>query len=207
MTSSYAPDVQAEIDRQVVQAEIANLTTGGVQFAGEMLADNTLLSDGNLLGSMQMSSDPGSRDYVTLYSTETGQPSRVLVNMLSKKLAMRSGGQPVWSTKPTKDYFVGTLKCLLHEDSPRRAEFDAIGLVGKTCTKDNIPSAFEVRQHMLHRHRQEWQVIEEAREAAEREEERAFRRALMAQSAPQEQRTRRTRTTVPTAMDEIQLED
>lgn len=182
MVETYAPEVQAEIDKQLIEAQVAELKAGGLQWGEGKVADAALLSEGNVLGSMQMTSDPGSRDKVTLYSTETGMPSRVLVNMLGKKLqAKLPDGRKAWSPTPTKDYSMGSTKCLLHAEHPRRAEFDEIGLTGKTCLKSNIPSEFEVRQHMLHRHKQEWQVMEEARERAEKQEERDFRRMQMAQ--------------------------
>lgn len=182
MAETYAPEVQAEIDKQIAEAQVAEIKAGGLQWGDGKVADAALLSEGNVLGSMQMTSDPGSRDKVTLYSTETGMPSRVLVNMLGKKLAQKlPDGSKAWSPTPTKDYSIGSTKCLLHIEHPRRKEFDGIGLAGKTCVKSNIPSEFEVRQHMLHRHKQEWQVMEEARERAEKEEERAFRRMQMAQ--------------------------
>jgi len=183
--TSYAPEVQAEIDRQLVEAKVEQIRSGGLDFGKDVVADGALESGNNLVGSMQMASDPASRDKVTLYSTVDGLPSRVLVNMLGRKLAQkRPDGQPAWSQTPTIQFKYGEMKCLLHADHPRRQEWDGIGLVGKTCTKANIPSAFEVRQHMLHTHQQEWQVMEEARLAAEREEEREFRKALMAAQAP-----------------------
>jgi hypothetical protein len=182
MVETYAPEVQAEIDKQLIEAQVAEVKAGGLAWGEGKVADAALLSEGNVLGSMQMTSDPGSRDKVTLYSTETGMPSRVLVNMLGKKLqAKLPDGRKAWSPTPTKDYSMGSTKCLLHAEHPRRAEFDEIGLAGKTCLKSNIPSEFEVRQHMLHRHKQEWQVMEEARERAEKQEERDFRRMQMAQ--------------------------
>lgn len=184
---SYTPDVQAEIDAQLRKAEVDRITSegGSLVFPAAPIADDALLNDTNPIGSMRMASDPGSRDRITLYSTETGMPSTILVNMLANKLGQKlPNGQPAWSRTQEVQYQVGTMLCLLHADHPRRAEFDAIGLSGKTCPKSNIPSAFEVRQHMTHTHRQEWAVIEEAREQAEREEEREFRRALIAQSAP-----------------------
>lgn len=184
---TYAPDVQAEIDSQRMQAQVASMGGGRtLQFPGEApMADGALLSETDAIGSMQMTSDPGSRDKITLYSTIDGMPSDVLVNMLAKKLQQKlPDGRPAWSEKPTMPYKTGKMLCLLHADSPRREELDGIGLAGKTCTKSNIQSAFEVRQHMLHRHHQEWQVMEEARAEREREEEREFRRALMAAQTP-----------------------
>jgi hypothetical protein len=187
--TNYAPDVQAEINKQLVEAQVAELTRGGVEFKGDIVADNALLSEGNLVGAMQQSSDPGSRDKVTIYSTDTGLPSRVLVNMLGKKLSMRNAdGSPVWSQSPVKDYFVGDMKCLLHKDHPRRSEWDGIGLSGAVCDKSNIPSVFQVRQHMLSRHKQEWEVMEEERFRVEREEERAFRKMQMEQWQAQQSR-------------------
>ena len=194
MVETYAPEVQAEIDKQIAEAQVAEIKAGGLAWGEGKLADAALLSEGNVLGSMQMTSDPGSRDKVTLYNTETGQPSRVLVNMLGKKLAQKlPDGTKAWSPTPTKDYSMGSTKCLLHAEHPRRAEFDEIGLSGKTCAKSNIPSEFEVRQHMLHRHKQEWQVMEEARVHAEKQEERDFRRMQMAQWESMNQAPRRGR--------------
>jgi hypothetical protein len=184
--NSYAPDVQAEIDRQLIEAEVASIKSGGLDFGKDVVADGALEGGGaNLIGSMQMTSDPGSRDRVTLYSTIDGLPSHVLVNMLGRKLEQKlPDGRPAWSRTQTVPYKPGEMKCLLHAEHPRRAELDGIGLAGKTCTKSNIRSVFEVRQHMLHRHQQEWAVMEEARQAAEREEERQFRMAMIAQVQP-----------------------
>ena len=178
----YAPDVQAEIDKQIIAAKVAEMQGGGIEFPEAPVADGALDGGSDTRGSMAMASDPGSRDKITIYSTETGLPSRVLVNMLAKKLTQKNAdGRPVWSTSPTKEYYVGEYRCYLHPEHPMRAELDRIGLIDKTCSKKTIASEFEVRQHMLHRHQQEWRVIEEARAAAEREEDRAFRRMQMAQ--------------------------
>jgi hypothetical protein len=191
MVASYPPDVQAEIDRARARARASEITGGNVQFPDTApVADNALLTEGNLLGAMTQSSDPGSRDKITLYSTETGLPSQVLVNMLEKKLVQKlPNGKPAWSETPTKDYS----KCLLHEEHQRRSEWDSIGLAGTTCRKSNITSEFELRQHMLHRHRVEWQVIEEARAQAEKDEERAFRRMQMEQWQKMNEAPRRGR--------------
>lgn len=195
MVSNYAPDVQAEINKARAEARAAQVMDGGnIQFPDTApIADNALLSEGDVSGSMTQSSDPGSRDKVTLYSTETGLPSQVLVNMLAKKLQQKVNGKPAWSETPTKPYFMGSTKCLLHVDHPRRPEWDSIGLAGTTCPKSNIASDFALRQHMLHRHQVEWQVIEEARERAEKDEERAFRRMQMEQWERMNQAPRRGR--------------
>jgi len=183
--TSYAPDVEAEIRAQRMQATVAEIQSKGkgLQFSGEApVADGALLSESDSIGSMQMTSDPGSRDKITLYSTRDGMPSRVLVNMLAKKLQQKlPDGSPAWSEKPLVKYQMGNLKCILHPEHPRRSELDGIGLAGKTCTKSNIPSVFDIRQHMLHAHSQEWRVIEESRAEVEREEEREFRKMQMAQ--------------------------
>lgn len=183
--TSYAPEVQAEIEKQIIEAEVEKIKSGGLDFGKGVVADGALESGSNLVGSMQMASDPASRDKVTLYSTIDGLPSQVLVNMLGRKLTQKlPDGRPAWSRTQTMPYKPGEMKCLLHAEHPRRSELDSIGLLGKTCTKSNITSVFEVRQHMLHRHTQEWNVMEEARQAAEREEERQFRLAMIAQVAP-----------------------
>lgn len=183
MVTQYAPDVQAEIDKQLREAKVAAMQGPGIEFSDNApIADAALDNDANIVGSMRQESDPSSRDKVTIYSVETGMPSQVLVYMLAKKLSPdKHTGKVMWSMTPTGNYVQGSMLCLLHPDQPRRAQLDEIGLQGKVCTKSNIPSAFEVRQHMTHKHQAEWAVMEEARLEAERQEERDFRRMQMAQ--------------------------
>lgn len=195
MVANYEPDVQEEINKALVAAEIAKVQTRGVTMPTDApIADDVLLADGNVIQSMTQTSDPSSRGTVRIYNVETGLPSQVLPYMLAKKLSPNKiTGKVEWSMTPTKPYFVGTTKCLLHEEHPRRKEWDSIGLAGTTCRKSNITSEFELRQHMLHRHRVEWSVMEEAREREEKDEERAFRRMQMEQWERMNQAPRRGR--------------
>lgn len=98
----------------------------------------------------------------------------------------------------------GTLKCYLHPEFDEldgiskmdRAFIDGIGLEGHYCNtgdpsnnnRADFSSALQRDRHMRFRHRDEWQVIQDARATAEREaearERRADREAMMALASP-----------------------
>ena len=129
-----------------------------------------------------------SAGYVYIYDTRTGDRSitnrNMLVNQL-KKTRQRADAYPgypegsfVFSTvKPKIERIQVTFTCLLHADRPERAHYDTMGLA--VCRKANLPTQFQVLQHMQHRHRVEWATIELERTQREKVEEREFQRSLM----------------------------
>lgn len=130
------------------------------------------------------------REKVTMYNTMNGQPSEFLIYMVGKRLShKRPDGKPVWTLNPAEapPYKVGTLKCPLHHDHEDRAWIDSIGLDGVYCgvnnpegrDKENIPSQFQVVQHMRRKHPTAFATIEQAREKEEKEEERKWQRQMM----------------------------
>lgn len=110
---------------------------------------------------------------VTIYVKETGEPRKVPAWTLDGKNSIlrrkRPNGQREFVTRPDQADAVfkgGDVMCLLHPKHPRRAEFDAMGLQGKTCGAltgkhaGNLASEFARDIHMEHRHHAEWQTIQ-----------------------------------------------
>lgn len=120
-----------------------------------------------------------SAGYVYVWDTRTFERAPVLYYMVAAKLReRRPDGSFIWTTNdPGKLPKRGTHKCLLHPDSPKRAEYDSMGL--RTCKKSNIINDFEVKQHMMKKHPKEWQAIEDVRKEAERQEDRKLQQLMV----------------------------
>lgn len=107
-------------------------------------------------------SDVESAGLVTMYLTETGDPSVTNRNMLANHLRKRRpDGQRMWTTldpgiRPPK----GTHKCRLHADHPDMKAFPELGIA--PCRKSNLASEFEVGEHGRKKHRREWAALEDA---------------------------------------------
>ena len=127
-----------------------------------------------------VATDTVSAGYVYIYDTHTFERSVTNRNMLLSHLKkVRPDGSKVFTTvKPPMDPTRGTITCLLHADRPERARYAALGWAA--CPKSNLPSHFQLMQHMRHRHRVEWSTIEEERVRLEKEEDRAFQRGVIA---------------------------
>lgn len=119
-----------------------------------------------------------SAGYVYVYDSRTFERAPVLYYMLPSILRRRrEDGSFIWTTNDPKQLpRRGAMKCLLHKDSPDRAEYDKMGL--RTCKKSNIINAFEVKMHMQKKHPKEWQALEDQRKERERQEDRAAQKAL-----------------------------
>jgi hypothetical protein len=117
-----------------------------------------------------------SAGYVKMYDTRTGELSlcnrNVLRHHLEKK---RPDGSLVFTTvKPKFAPKRGTLKCMLHPDSPDREIYDRMGL--PVCMKSNLTSPYQVIRHMQKRHKVEYATIKEEEARIERERVRAERK-------------------------------
>lgn len=126
-----------------------------------------------------------SAGYTYVYHRLTGERSLVNRNMLPAQLRKplppdegKRAGEPAFSiTRPPVPPRRGTIKCLLHAESERRAEFDAMGL--PSCRKATITSEFQLQSHMKSKHPSSWKAIEEKRERQEKDEDRALQRAFI----------------------------
>ena len=103
---------------------------------------------------------------VTIYQRETGEPRtmpRLAAGIaLAKKYRNPEHplfGQYIFSPTQTKEYHWGTNKCLLHQTSPNRAQYDTWGL--PVCTSEHLASPGEVRRHMRLRHTSAEAIIKE----------------------------------------------
>lgn len=124
-----------------------------------------------------------SAGYVYIWDTVTGELSVTNANMLRQQLGKkREDGSTVFTTiNPHITVKRGTLKCMLHKDDPNRKHYDELGLA--VCPKDNLTAPYQVLRHMMKRHHQEWATLEQERQNAERESDRAFQRQLFGKAS------------------------
>ena len=144
------------------------------------IAPNDIIHPGSLDMPMPMVvSSVTSAGYTYIYDTRTGDRSLTNRNMLPAQLKkVRADGSHVFTTvKPAIEPVTGTIKCLLHENVADREKYAAMGFA--TCDKDNLISLFHLERHMQSKHKLEWAAIKDARDKAERAEDRAFQRAIL----------------------------
>lgn len=146
---------------------------------GEMKAGDIVSEGDKDLPALMTTSTLESAGWTYIYDSRTGDKSLCNNNMLAQHLKKkRPDGSYVFTTqKPKVMPKLGTLKCMLHPDNPKRGHYDELGL--GTCKKSNLTSPFQVTRHMQKRHKMEWQTLEAERIEAEKQEEREFRKSLM----------------------------
>ncbi len=127
-----------------------------------------------------------SAGYVQVWDTRTFEKAPVLYYMLPSILRRRRvDGSFIWTTNdPHQLPKRGTLKCLLHPDSPDRKIYASMGL--RECMKSNIINEYEVKQHMLKKHSKEWAEIDSMNKERERKEDRDLQRAILSNMTKQE---------------------
>jgi len=124
---------------------------------------------------------------IVVFSTKDGIPSRIRIEQLASKLMPDDNGDAPFSEKPINPDWKYKMdnktgmpvlvrsalwKCMLHPEHPKREYFDSIGLSGTVCRKDNLPSAYALRQHMQMKHTNSWNIMREAEEEEKRDEDR-----------------------------------
>lgn len=176
---------QAEIERQHDDGDMSGMSHSEPLLSREEWGDN------------DMPVMAGDAQHVVLFSTKDGVASKVRIEQLVSKLMPDKDGRVAFSERPVdptwqykNDPITGVpilmrpirFKCRLHRDSKDREWLDSIGLSGMECSVDNIPSEFQLALHMEHKHRVEWQTMQNAeqrkREDEERERQRAFMEAI-----------------------------
>lgn len=120
-----------------------------------------------------------SAGYVWVWETDTHEKVPILYYMLAKKLRSKrpDGSYRFTTIDPGVLPKRGEIKCLLHEEHPNREHFKELGF--RTCRKSTLTSLYQMQQHMMKRHPQEWKAIEQERIEKERAEDRALSRLLL----------------------------
>mgnify|MGYP001616565769 CR=1 FL=1 len=96
---------------------------------------------------------------------------------------LRPNGSRVFTTvRPAFAPQVGTIKCMLHADGPMREEYARYGWA--ICDADHFMSEFHLERHMAAKHKSEWAAIKDAKDKAERAEDRAFQREILSGRRP-----------------------
>jgi hypothetical protein len=135
-----------------------------------------------------------SAGYVTMWNTDTREPSVFNMNSIRTKLretfpvnyetiAMR--GKPAWTaTEPSTKPWRGTAVCPLHDSRPQRAAYDLEGY--PKCTREHLPNDMEAQEHLKKKHPATWRQMNEARAEVERVaqvEDRVINRQILAKLA------------------------
>jgi len=122
-----------------------------------------------------------SAGHVWVWDTRTFEKIPIIYYMLPSKLRLRrpDGSFRFTTINPGKEPKGGHVKCMLHRDSPNREHYDDLSF--RYCAKSNLINDYQLQQHMIRKHPQEWAAIKEERDRKEKEEDRALQRALLAQ--------------------------
>ena len=126
-----------------------------------------------------------SAGYVYVWDSRTFERIPILYYMLAKKMRLRrkDGSFRFTTVDPKQLPVSGKIKCMLHIDGENREHYDALGF--RTCPKENITNPYQLKQHMLKKHKQEWAAIEEERKEKERQEDRALNKLLLKSQLPE----------------------
>ena len=119
---------------------------------------------------------------IAVWNRETGVQSLINSDQIKAVGQTRfPSGHPmarerVYTTTPMEPVAKGTHLCRLHPDHPDRARLDAMGLRGRVCRKQGIPSEFDADMHLRLKHKNAFQIIKEDEVRQEREEYRQMQR-------------------------------
>ena len=122
-----------------------------------------------------------SAGYVWVWDSRTYEKIPVLYYMLPSKLRLRrpDGSFRFTTVDPGKLPARGSIKCMLHPEAENREHYNELGF--RVCLKSNITNDYQLQQHMIKKHPQEWAAIKAEKEAKEKAEDRALQRLLLAQ--------------------------
>ncbi len=165
-------ETQTLIESMVADAE-------KVSEPGEMQKGSVIHGGDSDAPSPMIMSELKSAGHTYIYNTRTGDRSVVNLNMLRRKLGLkRADSRPVYTTvKPGITPTLGEHKCLLHPGDSNRKHYDTMGLA--VCPKAHLNSPYQVRRHMMKKHKMEWEAIEQERTDREKKEDREFQKTLM----------------------------
>jgi len=166
------------IDNEVLIQEMLR-DAEKAEVLGELEKNPVIHKGDNTLEAPMTVKEISSAGYVWIYDTRSFERLPVLYYMLPQKLRQRrpDGSFRFTTSQPKEQPYRGSIKCLLHPDSPDREEYDKKGF--RVCLKSNITNEYQLEQHMVKKHKQEWIAIKEERARVERAEDRKLQRALL----------------------------
>ena len=144
------------------------------------LMDNRVIHKGDgTLESPMVVRHISSAGYVYVWDSRTFEKIPILYYMLAKKMRLRrkDGSYRFTTVDPKQLPKRGAVLCMLHKDAENREHYNGLGF--RVCPKENITNLYQLKQHMLKKHPQEWAAIEEERKESERQEDRALNRLLL----------------------------
>lgn len=146
--------VQAEDILIDLAAEEAQEAGGGLKKLRDVTKElEGIVPEGE--GQMHMMS---TADKIPVWNIHSGRRSDILSDQLRFQLKKRFpanhplAGQRVYSLKPVPMPTLPEKKCWLHPEHEMRGWLDSIGLKGKTCMADKIPTDYAVTTHMGRKH-------------------------------------------------------
>lgn len=120
---------------------------------------------------------------VTIYQRQTGEPRTMpaLAAEIALRKRYKDPSSPlykeyIFSAKPTKQYYSGTNKCMLHPADANRALYDRWGL--PVCESAKLASPGEVIRHMELRHPSAYKIIKREEDETKRKTERESQAVL-----------------------------
>jgi len=157
-----------------------------VELPSELTREPIIHKGDSTLEAPMVVKEISSAGYVWVYDTRSFEKAPVLYYMLPAKLRQRrpDGSFRFTTVDPKQLPKRGTIKCMLHAEGENRAHYDTLGF--RVCRKSNLTSPYQLKQHMLKKHPQEWAAIEEERKEKERQEDRALQRLLLTSQMPKE---------------------
>ena len=146
------------------------------------LSSNPVIHRGDeVLEAPMVAREISSSGYVYVWDTRTFERMPILYYMLAQRLRERrpDGSYRFTTVDPKRQPIHGTIKCMLHLEHPNRKHYDELGF--RTCRKHNINNEYQLQQHMIKKHPQEWAAIRAEKETKEKQEDRELQRLLIAQ--------------------------
>lgn len=132
-----------------------------------------------------------SAGYVTMWNTDTREPSIFNMNSVRAKLgevfsndypenpSMR--GKPCWTSEaPSTPPWRGIATCPLHDSRPERPAYDAMGY--PKCSRIELPNEMDAQEHLRLKHPRTWTLMQTQRGEVERiaqEEDRVLNRKIL----------------------------
>jgi hypothetical protein len=153
-----------------------------VELPSELTSNPVIHKGDETLAAPMTVKEVSSAGYVYVWDTRTFERIPIIYYMLPSKMRQKrdDGSFRFTTNDPGRLPKRGTLKCMLHPDSPNRAHYDELGF--RVCKKSNLTNQYQLKQHMIHKHPQEWATIEEERKEREKEEDRALQRLILARA-------------------------